>query len=188
MKGSERRGMPRADLPVVPPVVAHVLQALPSALIGWPLQRVTLSFSARHRRVFERLGRHAEQTFLIDPIDLPVVFRLRPRPTCPLADAVSRPLAGRWDARISGRLAALLGMVHGTLDGDALFFSRDLVIEGDVEAVLALRNALDDAEIDLLQEFLAAFGPPGALLAPLGRAVMREASRLTGVALVRPGT
>jgi predicted lipid carrier protein YhbT len=42
----------------------------------------------------------------------------------------------------------LVGMLDGSYDGDALFFSRDLVIEGDTSAVLALRNALDDAEID----------------------------------------
>jgi predicted lipid carrier protein YhbT len=42
----------------------------------------------------------------------------------------------------------LLGMIDGTYDGDALFFSRDLTIEGDTEAVLALRNALENAEFD----------------------------------------
>ncbi len=43
-------------------------------------------------------------------------------------------------------------MMHGTLDGDALFFSRDLAVEGDTSSVLALRNAIDDAELDLAEE------------------------------------
>ena len=63
------------------------------------------------------------------------------------------------DCRIAGQLSALLGLVHGAVDGDALFFSRDLVIEGDTEAALALRNAVDDAELDLSEE-IARLAPP----------------------------
>ena len=52
--------------------------------------------------------------------------------------------------------------------------------------MLALRNALDDAEVDLVSELLAVLGPAGARLTPPCRAAMLEASRLTGVALARP--
>lgn len=76
-------------------------------------------------------------------------------------------------------------MIHGTLDGDALFFARDLVIEGDTEAVLALRNALDDAEIDLLTAAAAALGSAGARFESFARNLLREVSRLTGFALTR---
>lgn len=179
------RGPQAAELPALPPLAGSLLQALPRALVAWPLQRVTASFARRHREVFARLGRHATQAYLIDPLDLPFAFRLRPRPVRPTLEVLPRPLARGWDARIAGRLSALLGMVHGMLDGDALFFSRDLLIEGDIEAVLALRNALDDAEVDLLSELLAALGPFGASLTPPCRAALLEASRLTGVALTR---
>jgi O2-independent ubiquinone biosynthesis accessory factor UbiT len=54
---------------------------------------------------------------------------------------------------LAGGLAALLGLVYGAFDGDALFFSRDLVVEGDTGAMLALRNAIDNAEFDLAVEF-----------------------------------
>lgn len=50
-------------------------------------------------------------------------------------------------------------MLHGREDGDALFFSGALEISGDTSAVLALRNALDDAELDLTEE-LASWSPP----------------------------
>ena len=86
------------------------------------------------------------------------------------------------DARISGPLAALIGLVHGAFDGDALFFSRDLVISGDTGAALALRNAVDDAELDLAEEFSAMTGP---LAAPMRR-IFAMAERRTGVALTRP--
>ena len=78
-------------------------------------------------------------------------------------------------------LAALLGMVHGAYDGDALFFSRDLVIEGDTAAVLALRNAMDNAELDLAAEAEAISGPLGARV----RRLIDFAERRTGVALSR---
>lgn len=175
-----------APLPVLPPLAVQILRGVPAAVIEWPLQRVTGAFAQRHRGVFERLGPHASRSFLIDPLDLPFAFRLNPRRPVPVIETLRRPVVCRCDARIAGPLSALLGMVHGTLDGDALFFSRDLLIEGDIEAVLALRNALDDAELDLLAESAVAFGPIGRRLAPLVRLAALEASRLTGVALTRP--
>ena len=53
----------------------------------------------------------------------------------------------------------LIDLAEGRLDGDALFFSRDLAVEGDTEAVVALRNAVDDAEIDLTADLASMFGP-----------------------------
>ena len=85
------------------------------------------------------------------------------------------------DARIAGPLAALIGLVHGAYDGDALFFSRDLVIEGDTAAALAMRNAVDDAELDLASEVENLSGP---FARPLHK-LIELAERRTGVALTR---
>ena len=52
-------------------------------------------------------------------------------------------------------------MAEGRLDGAALFFSRTLSIEGDMEATLALRNALDDARLDFGTLLLGCLGPLG---------------------------
>lgn len=81
-------------------------------------------------------------------------------------------------------------MVHGALDGDALFFSRDILIEGDTEAVLALRNAVDDAEIDLAGEIAAVTRTGGALrFAGRSRAVAPDGGEgAPGVALGTPGS
>ena len=53
-------------------------------------------------------------------------------------------------------------MIDGSLDGDALFFSRDLRVSGDTEAVVALRNALDDFEGSALDSVVGSFGPLSA--------------------------
>ena len=84
-------------------------------------------------------------------------------------------------ARIAGPLSAFLAMIHGAEDGDALFFSRDLTVEGDTAAVLALRNAMDDAELDLTEELAGLSGP---LAHPLRR-VLAGAERATGLHLHR---
>ena len=179
-------------IPHCPAPLAEVLRALPLPALRWPLERMARSLARRHPSLFTRLGEHGSATFLIEPTDLPVAFRLWPRPGQPTIEPLRRPLrhplrTTGWHARISGPLAALLGMIHGTLDGDALFFSRDLSIEGDTEAILALRNAIDDAELDLPAEAAAAFGPLAPLLDPPARLLLPLAERVTGVALSRAG-
>ena len=79
-------------------------------------------------------------------------------------------------------MAAVVGLVDGAFDGDALFFSRDLVIEGDTAAALALRNAIDDAELDLAHEAATLSGP---LARPL-KQIIAFAERRTGLYLTRP--
>ncbi|WP_200808475.1 ubiquinone anaerobic biosynthesis accessory factor UbiT [Tistlia consotensis] len=172
----------------MPPRAAELLALLPRPALRWALQRLVAGVGRRHPDLFERLGEHASATFLIDPTDLPVAVRLWPRPEGPQVEIVGRPvLRSAWHARIAGPLAALLGMIHGRLDGDALFFSRDLAIEGDTEAVLALRNALDDAELDLPDEAAACLGPLSPLVARPAGLVVPLAERMTGVALSRAG-
>ena len=105
-------------------------------------------------------------------IDLPFAFVLEPKPRRPLARAV-RELPAGLDASIRGPLAGLIGMAEGTLDGDALFFSRVLWVEGDVSAALALRNAIDDARIDFGALLFGGLGPVGARLADVLRERMR---------------
>ena len=97
----------------------------------------------RHPRIFDRLGVHAGKRFGFEPTDLPIAFVLEPRRMNPRVPRCATLPEG-IDARIAGPLSALIGLIDGTYDGDALFFSRDIQIEGDMEAVVALRNAIDD--------------------------------------------
>jgi predicted lipid carrier protein YhbT len=174
-------------IPVFPLPMARALGAIPLPVFRRLLEPVIGTVARRHPSLFDRLGDHAAMTFLIDPTDLPFAFRLRPRRGAPRIEVIRRPAGKSWDARIAGPLAALLGMVHGALDGDALFFSRDLAIEGNTEAILALRNAIDDAEIDLLTEAAATLGPLAPILDRPARVMLPILERLTGVALTRAG-
>ena len=163
-----------------PPLLAFALRPLPLPLLSAALTALTRSVAVRHPSLFRRLGSFASTRYVLDPTDLPFVICLSPDATNPQVTLYRNAQQG--DAKIAGPLAALLGMVHGAFDGDALFFSRDLVIEGNTEAVLALRNAIDDAELDLGEELKALSGPFAGLI---GRAIAVAQDR-TGLCLTRP--
>jgi len=176
----------RELIPTFPAAAASLLRGLPPAVIEALLSRLVAVTTERHPRLFDRLGAHATSRYLIDPTDLPFVLILHPAAADGRLRVLPRGTAEPREARIGGPLAALLGLIHGRYDGDALFFSRDLVIEGDTEAVLALRNAIDDAEIDLSEEALHGLGPLRALAAPPLARILPLVERLTGVSLSRP--
>lgn len=144
-----------------------LLQNIPGFLLGFaPLAAIQpiLGHIASHvatdrPELYARLGVHARKRFLIDPIDLPFVLILAPEVNRPNLRAYRRHENPAHDARIAGTFFNLLDMIDGSLDGDALFFSRDLRVSGDTEAVVALRNALDDFEGSALDSVVGAFGP-----------------------------
>lgn len=166
-------------LPRLPRAFGLVARPLPLPPLNLVLGRLAMRLSRAHPSLLRRLGPHADRLFLIDPTDLPWVLLLRPQTAALTAHPRARSPA--HDAHIAGPLSAFLAMMHGTEDGDALFFSRDLAVEGDTSAVLALRNAIDDAELDLTEELAALAGP---LAQPLRRA-LAGAERATGLQLRR---
>ena len=150
---------------------ASVLPLLPLELVA----RSLLANAMRARPTFaSRLGEHAGRTFAIDPVDCPFVFLFTPEAGRASLRVVRNLSAAVYDARIAAPLVVLLGMIDGTYDGDALFFSRDLVIEGDTGAVLALRNAIENAEI----EPSLALGLPAGIGGPFNRAAEMVLDRL----------
>ena len=155
-----------AFLPLVPAFLGRAVRPLPlkplELVLGGFLHRVY----SRHPQIFDRLGPHAGKRFGIDPTDLPFAFVVQATAPHPRL-TVTRELPCELDACISSSLANLLALLEGRLDGDALMFSRQLAIEGDVEAVLALRNAIDDAGLDLAAEIGCLFGPLEALVTRL---------------------
>jgi predicted lipid carrier protein YhbT len=166
-------------MPHLSPLVGLAARPFPLLPVSLALSALTRRIARAHPGLMRRLGPAAGRRFLIDAVDLPIVLLLHPARLRVTAHRRTRlPVA---DASISGPLSAFLAMLHGAEDGDALFFSRDLNISGETEAVLALRNALDDAELDLTEELAALSGP---LAGPLRR-VLALAERRSGVALHR---
>lgn len=166
-------------LPRFPRALSLAATPLPLTPLSLGLGALTRRLSNAHPDMLRRMGVHAERRFLIDPVDFPIVLLLHPVGLKMTAHRRRNPPT--HDARIAGALSAFLAMMHGAQDGDALFFSRDLTVEGDTAAVLALRNAIDDAELDLTEELAALAGP---LSKPLRQALGR-AEKVSGLALHR---
>ncbi len=152
-----------------------LLAPLPLPAVQPGLRRIAARVFRARPELAARLGPHANKRFLIDPVNLPFAFLLRPDPQDVLLEAVRRGRMADHDARIAGTFLTLLDMVDGRLDGDALFFSRNLRVTGDTEAVVALRNALDDAEGGIADDVAALYGPPGRFILKRLRAVRGRA-------------
>ncbi len=161
---------------VRPPVPLPPLpfRGLPLALAQWPLDRTVRRVLRRHPHLLARLGWQEARVVLIEPDDMPVAFALH----CSRRGARLRLLVRGTPvtacARIRGPFLDLFDLLTGEDDGDAQFFSRRLRFEGDTEVVLALRNAIDDAELDPLADFLPLPPPLTARL----RAGLERAARL----------
>ncbi len=142
------------------------------------LKRIVHRIGAANPSMFDRLGEHKHAFFLIDPVNLPFALVLHPDPVNLSLRAFPRKTAPPCDASISGKFLNLLQLVDGDQDGDALFFSRDLDIRGNTEAVVCLRNALDDVDGSIAQMVADMFGPPGrAILQAFRRAADQPKSR-----------
>lgn len=158
------------DKPAPRPGLSRLLPPPPLFLLQPVLNRVVHRVARLHPSLFDRLGPHRTARFVIDARGLPFVMLLVPDPDNLVFRALPRNREPQGDARIAGGFFDLLGLVDGESDGDALFFSRDLDITGNTEAVVCLRNALDDVEGSIAEDAAGLFGAPGrAILAALRR-------------------
>jgi predicted lipid carrier protein YhbT len=129
----------------------------------------------RHSDVGERLAGLAGRRLLLDPTDLPLAFVLELTDGTPRVEIIAqgRDPASPVHATVSGSLADLTSLAEGRIDGDALFFSRRLTVSGEMELIVAIRNALDGAGIELGELLAEAFGP----FRPFVRRILQDIAR-----------
>jgi len=181
------------DAPLSPVLLLGLmLEKLPVRLVQPVLDGLLRIVIRRHPGCLERMAEWGQARVLVDPIDLPFVILLRPDPGRPSLKALRRGEAVEADAIIRGPLDMLIELAEGKVDGDTLFFSRELIVEGDTEVVVALRNAVDGAGIDMLADIAAALGPfgrPFRAAAGTGTrlaARMRRDLAMLGAAVIAP--
>ena len=158
------------------PFPLPLLRFLPLPLLQPILTLIGTQVARAQPDVFARLGPHALKSFVIDPTDLPFVLVLEPRPDIPSLSAWRRGDVPFCHACIAGSFLNLFDLIDGSLDGDALFFSRELRVTGDTEAIVALRNALDDVDGGVVESITKAFGP----LAPIAAITVSHLRTLGG--------
>lgn len=145
----------------------------PTFILQPILRCIVMQIANRRPEVFERLGPHTQTSFVIDPVDFPFALYLQPNPANPAFKAIRRAAVPAHEARIAGNFLTLLRLVDAGEDGDALFFSRDLTILGNTEAVVSLRNALDDVDGSIAEDVADMFGP-------LGRFALNRCRKVAG--------
>ncbi|MGF9564546.1 SCP2 sterol-binding domain-containing protein [Neorhizobium sp. JUb45] len=153
---------------LIPPLLTRPLNAVPLVVIERVCRLMFRRIGLAHPGLFERLGEHKAKRFAFLPTDVPLAFIVEPasdtifvwrKTTDVIADAVTE-----------APLFMLLALMEGRCDADALFFSRDLSVTGDMEAMLAMRNALDASSIDLSKDLARLAGP----FAPMAGRVIGE--------------
>ncbi len=147
----------------VPGLVRNLIRPLPGLPLSFFLTQLVRRFGRRHPEVFERLGHTSSIAIMVDPVDLPLRFRFLFAGALSRVDVVGEDDPGQTAASVRAPLLVLLGLLDGTYDADALFFSRDLSIEGDVAAIVAVRNAIEEADLGPA-ELIGLAGPPARLL------------------------
>ncbi|MBP2557344.1 putative lipid carrier protein YhbT [Neorhizobium galegae] len=151
-----------------PDLLAIPLNYMPLAAIeraaGLLFERVL----KEHPDLFERLSAYMAKRFAFLPGDLPLAFIVEP--AGPSIRVMRKPaMRDLGDASVEGPLFLLLALLEGRCDADALFFSRDLSVTGDMEAMLGMRDALDGADIDLPRDLSRLAGPLARLFGRMGR-------------------
>ncbi len=136
-----------------------LLRAVPPELVQPVAERLARRLQDRHPDIFERLAPLGPRVFAIDVTDLPWLFVLSVADGEGHVEVRAKSDETNADSTIHAPLKVLFGLLDGSIDGDAMFFTRDLTYEGDTEAVVALRNALDGADVDFIADIASAFGP-----------------------------
>ncbi len=156
-----------------PRPLAAPLAVVPMPLIEGTVKLMFESLLKRHPALFDRLGEHKAKRYVFRPVDLPLVFVVEPSRAA--VSVTRKPADCAADAVVEGPLFLLLALLEGRCDADGLFFSRALTVGGDMEATLALRNALDGCEIDLPRDLGASAGPLAPFVSRTAAALRRRA-------------
>lgn len=160
MEGQFRPGAKPMTPPFSPVLLLGLaLKPLRPALLQPIFDAMLRLVRRRHPDILERMEQFRDKVVCIDPVDLPFAILLEPNPDDPRLTVRRFVDSDEVHATIRGPLETLIALSEGKVDGDSLFFSRQLIIEGDTEVVVALRNAIDGAGIDLVEDMTSMLGP-----------------------------
>jgi predicted lipid carrier protein YhbT len=167
--------MAEPEFPIL--LAGQSLTWLPAPLLGRATAILLRRLCRANPRLLRNLTAEKPSAVLIEPSDLPHRFVLRFGGQPPVLQVVHGE-TGHVDAGVKGPLAALIAMLEGRLDGDALFFSRTITVTGDSEKIVTLRNLVDREGLDVVAVAAGTFGPFEKLVRAAAYAIER---RLTAV-------
>lgn len=147
------------------------LSLLPRRVAELGAQALIHRLNFLHPGLRERLTEAEGKSFALALSDMPfnALLQIRQGRLTLVLRSKHSPLVA--DVKIHGVSETYLALLEGRADGDALFFSRDLRVEGDMEALLILRNALDNERIDIRDTVFSVFGPFSGIVSRAARPV-----------------
>lgn len=170
----ENEPLPQARHLTPPRVLAGLIKPIPLQLVERVAGHCLKNFKADHPQTLARLSSLDGKSLAVAPTDLPNCFCFKFHPQ-DISLRVARDLSVlKADTVIHGSIEDLIGLLEGRVDGDALFFNRQLRIDGDMEVMLAIRNAVDGANLTLSGLLLGQNRRVGSLFSPL----LEKAGRL----------
>ena len=134
------------------------MSLMPARVLDRSVSVVMSKMRMRHPKLFKNLAALSPALVVLEPTDLPHSFAIEIGQD-PVSFFVIHGQLPEPAAQVSGTLQSLVDMLEGRVDGDTLFFSRDIRITGDTSVIVALRNTLDREEIDLFHEITSLCGP-----------------------------
>lgn len=149
------------------------------------LSRFTRRLVSRRPDLLRRLGAVVRVPIAIVPDDMPHAFLLSLDPAGSSVRICDKTKISEAQAVIRAPLLVLLGLLDGTYDGDALFFTRDLRIEGRTEYVLALRNTLEEADLSP-GEFFGLSGTSARWMNEVSDTLLTQARALVASSVAPP--
>ncbi|WP_298964835.1 SCP2 sterol-binding domain-containing protein [uncultured Roseibium sp.] len=163
----------------LPPLISTLIAPLPKTPMEVLLTRFTRRLVARRPELLQRLGAVVKVPIAIVPDDMPHAFLLSLDNDKSSVEICDKDQITRAKAVVRAPFLVLLGLLDGTYDADALFFTRDLKIEGRTEHVLALRNTLEEADLTP-GEFFGLSGRPAQWMNGFSGTLLDKAKRLAG--------
>jgi O2-independent ubiquinone biosynthesis accessory factor UbiT len=144
------------------------------------LNALTKRVLKKHPKIIERLSEQEPAKLIISPLDFPCAFLFDLNAPDIKISILKKTDQVEYDAKVQGSYVDLLDMLEGRIDGDALFFSRKLSIDGSTEMVVALRNIMEAESVNLKEMILSLSGPfklPCSLLMRLHETAMSQAQK-----------
>jgi len=134
-------------------IAIFFLKFVPAFIIKIVVKRGVYSIKKKHPDVMERLSTTYGKTvyaFFTD-LNYGVLTKISENKTI-VEKYKAREI--KADLLLKGNFFDLISIIEGKMDGDALFFSRKIEVEGDTEMLITIRNAFDSADIKLFKEFI----------------------------------
>ena len=141
-------------------LIGMLLQPIiPKIIVQKAIDSLTAYFTKIHPGVVDRMSDYAPARIVLNPTDMPFYFLAEfTKSNFHILYIENDDIDLQEITTISATFDFFLKMLERQSDGDALFFSRQLMIEGDTTIVVALRNILEAENVNINDDINETFG------------------------------